>query len=116
MKLEKAHMRMTHECRAAVRERRQRVDDAGSRLGHRVSMRRERAGQDLRRLKSQLDALNPMAVLERGYAVVSDASGRIVRIASGLREGELVRTRVAQGTFDSVVSRTDGASAGGKQS
>jgi exodeoxyribonuclease VII large subunit len=116
MKLEKAQMRMTHECRAAVRERRQRVDDAGSRLGHRVSMRRERAGQDLRRFKSQLDALNPMAVLERGYAVVSDARGRIVRIAADLRAGELVRTRVAQGTFDSVVSRTDGASVGGKQS
>jgi exodeoxyribonuclease VII large subunit len=106
LKLEKAHMRMAHRCGAMVREQRQRLDEAGAHMSHGMRFRREHVGQELRRIKSQLDALNPLAVLSRGYAVVSGADGKIVRTAALLRAGDRVRTRVADGSFDSVVSDT----------
>lgn len=115
LKMEKAHIRMAHRCGATVRERRQRLDEAGTRMGHGLRFRRERIGQELRRLRSQMEALNPLAVLARGYAVVSDADGKIVRTAAHLKVGDHVRTRVVDGTFDSVVEGTDsGVSAGRK--
>lgn len=39
----------------------------------------ERPAQDLGRIAAQLDALSPLRVLERGYAVARDGSGRVLR-------------------------------------
>lgn len=39
-------------------------------------------------LKAKLDALNPINVLERGYAVVTDSSGKTVKDASKINTGE----------------------------
>jgi len=51
-----------------------------------------------------LDAVSPLAVLARGYAVVTVADGEIVRSASQVEIGEDVRVRVAEGTFGARVT------------
>ncbi|BDZ40964.1 hypothetical protein GCM10025865_02630 [Paraoerskovia sediminicola] len=48
-------------------------------------------------LHAQVRALSPASVLERGYAVVHDAEGAIVRDATTIDAGDLLRIRVAQG-------------------
>jgi exodeoxyribonuclease VII large subunit len=54
-----------------------------------------------------LDALNPRAVLERGYALVSDAqSGELLRDAASGYPGRAITIRVADGAFG---ARTMGA-------
>jgi exodeoxyribonuclease VII large subunit len=58
----------------------------------------------LDRLTGQLDALSPVAILERGYAIVFDASGNLVKNASQLSTGETVRARVAEGEFTANVT------------
>ena len=50
-------------------------------------------------LHSQLQALSPTAILARGYALVFDANGRLVKQASQLKPGEQVRTQLGQGEF-----------------
>jgi exodeoxyribonuclease VII large subunit len=59
--------------------------------------------EELRRVEGFLKALNPTAVMARGYSITTDASGRVLRSTAGLLEGGCVSTRLASGRFDSVV-------------
>jgi len=54
-------------------------------------------------VRSQLQALSPLAVLERGYALVQDSSGALVRSTQQLSPGAEVSTRLGDGSFTSVV-------------
>jgi exodeoxyribonuclease VII large subunit len=51
----------------------------------------------LQTLVAGLQALDPHAVLARGYALVADADGRMVSDASRLAMGDLLRLRFARG-------------------
>jgi exodeoxyribonuclease VII large subunit len=55
------------------------------------------------RLHTNLQALSPKEILARGYALVFDAEGRLVKEASALKAGELVRTQLGEGEFTSKV-------------
>jgi exodeoxyribonuclease VII large subunit len=57
------------------------------------------------RLHSQLEALSPKAILDRGYALVFDSKGRVVKEASQLTPGQQVRTQLARGEFESRVEK-----------
>jgi exodeoxyribonuclease VII large subunit len=54
-------------------------------------------------MERQLRSLSPLAVLERGYALVQDADGSVVRSAAQLSAGQLVQTRMSDGTFTSTI-------------
>jgi exodeoxyribonuclease VII large subunit len=53
----------------------------------------------VKHLRAQIRALSPAATLERGYAIVSDNSGKIVRDESQVAVGEEVLIRVNIGEF-----------------
>jgi exodeoxyribonuclease VII large subunit len=57
----------------------------------------------LERMGRALEALSPLAILERGYALVFDGSGALVKDASGLSVGEEIRARVARGEIRATV-------------
>jgi exodeoxyribonuclease VII large subunit len=57
----------------------------------------------LERLTSQMEALSPVAILERGYALVFDASGKLVKDAERLNVGEDIKARVARGEIVATV-------------
>jgi exodeoxyribonuclease VII large subunit len=57
----------------------------------------------LERLTSQMEALSPVAILERGYALVFDASGKLVKDAARVKVGEEIRARVARGEIEATV-------------
>ena len=50
-------------------------------------------------LRAQVCALSPQSTLERGYAVVQHADGRIVMDRADVDVDELLRVRVARGDF-----------------
>jgi exodeoxyribonuclease VII large subunit len=52
---------------------------------------------------ARLHALSPLAVLDRGYALVLAADGSVVRSIAQLTQGEALTTRLADGTFNSQV-------------
>jgi len=62
----------------------------------------------LERLTSQMEALSPVAILERGYALVFDASGQLVKDASLVKPREEIRARVARGEIIADVKKTTG--------
>ena len=65
-----------------------------------LTARMERAGQQLSLAAAGLDALSPLRVLERGYAIAQDANGSIVREAKTVSAGDALRLRLWKGTLD----------------
>jgi len=63
------------------------------------------AGNRLAVAGGRLDAVSPLATLERGYAIVQDAAGRIVRSARSLAPGDEITARVADGVITAVVTK-----------
>jgi exodeoxyribonuclease VII large subunit len=55
-------------------------------------------------VEKQLRTVSPQATLERGYAVVTDSSGRAVRDAGKLKKGEAIRARFARGSAEAQVT------------
>ena len=56
--------------------------------------------QTLSALASQLELLNPQRTLERGYAMVIDPKGRIVRSPGDLHPRQTVTVRLAEGSAE----------------
>lgn len=50
-----------------------------------------------------LEAGNPDNILTRGYAVVYDKNGKIIRDVSALNTGELISVKAAKGTIDAEI-------------
>ncbi len=63
----------------------------------------------LDRSKAALEALSPVAILNRGYALVFDASGQLVKDAARLQRGDAVSARVARGTIHARVNSVEAA-------
>jgi exodeoxyribonuclease VII large subunit len=62
----------------------------------------ERAGHDLDHTRARVLALSPKATLDRGYAVVQDSSGAVVRDPSTVSTGDPLRIRVAEGELEAT--------------
>jgi exodeoxyribonuclease VII large subunit len=74
-------------------------DRAGRSLDHRISA----AAGDLRHTVARLRALSPAATLDRGYAIVQGRSGHVVRAASEVAKGDVLRVRLASGELSTTV-------------
>ena len=85
--------------RAMVTARRQELDALTDRARRRVRANVHRAGDQIQHLRSRVRALSPLATLERGYAVVQHADGRVVMDRVDVEADELLRVRVARGDF-----------------
>jgi len=87
-----------------IQNGRQRLDDLSTRarlsLAHRLQLQHAHVAG----LSSRLLALNPVAVLERGFAVVSRLDGSLVRSASLVRSGDDIQVQVADGKFTAEVT------------
>ena len=64
-----------------------------------VAQQRQRR-QALAALASQLELLNPQRTLERGYAIITDGGGAVVRSPSQLRPNQALALRLADGGAD----------------
>jgi exodeoxyribonuclease VII large subunit len=67
-----------------------------------LSSRREK----LLPLIRTLNAVSPLATLERGYAIVSIEGGAILRNAAHAKPGTVIEARLAQGSVRAKVEGT----------
>jgi exodeoxyribonuclease VII large subunit len=87
-----------------VRDRERRLDEVGSRLSRAIENRLMHSRQRVAALASRLEALNPRAVLGRGYSITLRADdGSLVVDASNVAPGEQITTRLARGEVTSRV-------------
>jgi exodeoxyribonuclease VII large subunit len=61
----------------------------------------------LERAVGALGALSPLAILERGYALVFDASGKLVKDAQQVKPGQDISARVSSGEITATVKKID---------
>ena len=55
---------------------------------------------------ASLEALSPLSVLSRGYAIARDGAGHVVKDASELGYSDEVRVLLGTGSFDATVTAT----------
>jgi exodeoxyribonuclease VII large subunit len=87
--------------------RRDRVAREESRLHAALQRRLQPARSALGRLAGTLDGLSPLAVLSRGYALVWDGQGRLVRAPGEVAEGDALQIRVRDGTLHARVTKEE---------
>jgi exodeoxyribonuclease VII large subunit len=61
----------------------------------------------LDRARARLQALSPVAVLSRGYAIVYDADGQVLRDARVVRKGQKIRARLGAGSLTAEVEAVE---------
>jgi exodeoxyribonuclease VII large subunit len=60
------------------------------------------------RMDTALQALSPLAILDRGYALVFDASGKLLKDAARVKAGDEISARLAKGTVSATVKKGQG--------
>ena len=93
--------------RAALANSRQRLDDLNLRAIHALQHRLELDRQRINITVQHLNSLSPLAILDRGYAIVTRAdSTEVIRDAGEVKKDEKLDVRVSKGKFKvSVDSR-----------
>ena len=107
-KIHALQVRLAGAARARVSAEQIHVREVGRRLeaANGVRLGEERA--DLSDLAGRLDAMSPLKVLARGYAIATRApDGRAVREASEVQPGDRVHVRVGRGAFDAAVTSVE---------
>jgi exodeoxyribonuclease VII large subunit len=56
---------------------------------------------------ASLDALSPLGVLQRGYAIAQDASGKLVRDAGTVKPGDVLTVRLEKGKLGTRIERIE---------
>ena len=125
-------VRLARALRGAVDRRGRRIEDAGvslergvrgrllplrqrtltyeEGLGRAVSHRIERSRQALRAAAGRLEALSPLAVLGRGYAVALGGGGRVLRRVTDFTPGDPFTLRLADGRVECETREKGGQS------
>ncbi len=80
-----------------------------TRLAHSISARLQTYQFQLRHFDACLNGLSPLAVLHRGYALVYDQSGGLLKNAASTRAGDTITTRFADSSLTSRVIANEGA-------
>jgi exodeoxyribonuclease VII large subunit len=99
-----AHLRIARfDFRAKIAALRRRFEKLGNELGvcieRLLRLKRER----WQRLALQLQERSPLKVLERGYAIATDAAGVVLRDADQVEVGDEVRVQLHRGRLDTEV-------------
>lgn len=59
----------------------------------------------LRLAAGKLNTVSPLATLQRGYAIVTNADGHVVTDAAELKNGEVIETRLSRGSLQARVEQ-----------
>lgn len=102
--LNELHSRLQrHTPLTRIQTDRQRLDELAHRAGLALSHQLKLEKSQLSGLQRRLTALSPLAILQRGYAVVTQADGSLVRRVSQIQPGDSLDIRVSDGQFKTRV-------------
>ena len=82
------------------------VDADRRRARRSLEHRLDAASADIGQTRARVRSLSPLATLQRGYAVVQDERGTVVRRAADVAAGDTLRVRVADGELTAEVRTT----------
>ena len=98
------HLSPAHE----INTYRQRLDELAHRQKRSIHTIIEKKQLHLDNLQQSLRSLNPIAVLSRGYAIVSHSKDdTVIKSASQVNLDDQIHIRVSQGSMDAKITKTD---------
>ncbi|HKP82283.1 MAG TPA: exodeoxyribonuclease VII large subunit [Pyrinomonadaceae bacterium] len=100
---EQALSQAFNEVKSQLNNARARFDAASSSCDAAMEFKLQQGRERLALAAASLDALSPLGVLQRGYAIAQDASGRLLRDAATVAEGDAVSVRLAKGKLNARV-------------
>ena len=87
-----------------IQSERQRLDDVAHRVGVAQAHRLALEANQIEGFGKRLEALNPLQVLERGYAVVTRrADGKVINKTKQVKSKDEIHVRVSDGNIDATV-------------
>ncbi len=86
---------------------RHRLGELTQRLRHAIERRLERDSLTLQQAARALHTVSPLATLERGYAILFDEAGKVLRSTQGVEAGTALRARLADGELGLRVEECD---------
>ncbi|HWL62351.1 MAG TPA: exodeoxyribonuclease VII large subunit [Steroidobacteraceae bacterium] len=89
-----------------LQQQMQRLDELDMRLRRALDAAIVRAEQKLLLARRGLDAISPLATLERGYAIVTGPDGRALLDAGEVRAGDTIEARLKHGIVRATVTGT----------
>ena len=95
------------EVKSKLRDARRRFDAASSACSDVMETSLQEARERLGLAAASLDALSPLAVLQRGYAIAQDAAGKPVRDAAAVKVNDRVSVRLAKGRLNTRVEAVE---------
>ncbi len=100
---------LRHDPRQNLAHAREHLADMRARLDRCLERLLQSSAASLNALDARLHSLSPLAVLDRGYALVLSAEGALIRSTAQITAGDRVTTRLADGSFSSRVESTAAA-------
>jgi exodeoxyribonuclease VII large subunit len=94
---------LRHDPRQGLAQARERLATARTQLDRTLERMIHASAATVSSLDARLHSLSPLAVLDRGYALVLNAEGGLVRSTLQLTHGDQVTTRLSDGAFTSRV-------------
>ena len=83
---------------------RSRFDSASTAVADAFAAHLQQARERLGLAAASLDALSPLSVLQRGYAIAEDSSGKVLRDSAAVEVGDEVSVRLAKGKLRTLVT------------
>jgi exodeoxyribonuclease VII large subunit len=97
--VEVARARLARSVRRLIDQRRQRVDELRRWLVQKTQMKLRASRERVQRVAGVLSALDPQAVLGRGYAICRGPDGAILKDSQSVRTGDAVSVRLGRGAI-----------------
>jgi exodeoxyribonuclease VII large subunit len=103
-----AHLRIaSFDFRVSLAAFRLRLEKRASELGVRVERLLRAKRERLARLALQLEERSPLRVLERGYAIATDAAGKVLRSTENISIGDSVAIQLHRGRLTTEVKKKE---------
>lgn len=88
---------------AFVQDKRLQLDFVQQKLGNAAARQLDGDMRRFAQLTAKLDALSPLKVLGRGYAMAQDEKGSVLKSSDQVQVGERIRVKLAQGSLQCSV-------------
>jgi len=98
---------MEYRIRSILQPRLVRLDDAKEDLIIAISNLSSNFKKRIELAAAVIEAGSPLAAMERGFSVVTDSKGKVVRSAANVKKGEMLNIKPLKGKITALVENTD---------
>ena len=98
---------MEYRFRAILQPRLIRLDDAKEELVNAMSEKCASLRNRIELTTAVINAASPLSAMEKGFSVVTDSKGKVIRSSSDVKKGELLQIRPLKGKINAIVEDTE---------